>query len=69
MPCPLKLVPNERYHVRIFVDDTTVVLYVNDCVALSSRAYDLRARKFGLIVSDGEAVFRNTALYTLPQKG
>lgn len=65
----LKLVPNERYHVRIFVDDTTVVLYVNDCVALSSRAYDLRARKFGLIVSDGEAVFRNTALYTLPQKG
>lgn len=61
---PLKLTAGETYKVRIFVDDTVVILYVNDDVALSTRAYDLRARKFGLIVSDGCAAFSNTALYT-----
>jgi beta-fructofuranosidase len=61
---PLKLVPGETYKVRIFVDDTVVILYVNDDVALSARAYDLRARKFGLIAADGSVTFRNTALYT-----
>lgn len=62
---PLALIPGEKVRVRIIVDDTVVVLYVNDDVALSTRAYDLRARQFGLIVSDGEARFENTALYTL----
>ena len=41
------------------------MVYVNDDVALSTRAYDLHSRKFGLIVSDGEAAFENTKLYTL----
>lgn len=61
---PLKLTAGETYKIRIIVDDTVVILYVNDDVALSTRAYDLRARKFGLIVSDGSAAFSNTALYT-----
>ena len=52
-------------YLKIYIYDTVVVVYVNDDVALSTRAYDLHSRKFGLIVSDGEAAFENTKLYTL----
>lgn len=60
---PLNLEPDKVYDVEIFVDDTVMVLYV-DGVALSVRAYDLKERKFGLIVSDGSACFSGTCLYT-----
>ena len=62
---PLTLKAGEPCRVKVFIDDTLVVVYVNDDVALSTRAYDLHSRKFGLIVSDGEAVFSETKLFTL----
>lgn len=61
---PLTLKPGETYHLRLICDDTAMVLYVNDDVALSTRGYDLRARKFGLAVSDGSCTFTHTALFT-----
>ncbi|MDD6142307.1 MAG: glycoside hydrolase family 32 protein [bacterium] len=62
---PVNLKAGEPCHVQIYIDSTVVVIYVNGDVALSTRAYDLHSRKFGLIVSDGEAEFRDTQLYTL----
>ena len=41
-----------------------MVLYVNDDVALSVRAYDLHDRRFGLAVADGSAEFTNIRLLT-----
>ena len=62
---PVNLKAGEPCHVQIYIDSTVVVIYVNGDVALSTRAYDLHSRKFGLIVSDGEAEFHDTQLYTL----
>lgn len=61
---PLRLAPGEPVNVEIFIDDTVIVLYVNGDVALSTRAYDLRARKFGLAVSQGSADFSDIRLFT-----
>lgn len=61
---PLRLEPGRRHDVRIFVDDTAIVLYVDNETALCVRAYDLRARKFGLAVSDGSVSFDGLRLFT-----
>ena len=61
---PLALAPGKRYDVALYVDHCALVLYVNDDIALSVRAYDLRGRKFGLAVADGGAEFTNIRLLT-----
>ena len=67
---PLTLTPGERYHVQLFVDETVMCLYVNNEVALTARGYDLRARRFGLVVDDGSACFSQLSLTTpSAQKG
>ncbi len=60
---PLELQPDTDYDADLFIDDSVMVLYVND-VALSVRVYDLKARKFGFIVSDGCAAFTGISLHT-----
>lgn len=54
---PLKMVAGEQYRVRVFIQDSVVVLYVNDDLAFSARMYDYRGRRFGFFVSDGTAEF------------
>ena len=61
---PLSLQPGRRYDVALYVDHSVMVLYVNDDVALSVRAYDLHDRRFGLAVADGSAEFTNIRLLT-----
>lgn len=59
---PVQLLPGKKHHVQIFVDGTVVVLYFDNSVALSTRAYDYHDRKFGLVVSQGEAEFTDIRL-------
>jgi hypothetical protein len=48
--------------LRILVDGSCVVVYVDDSVALSCRAYGVSDRAVGLFVSEGSAVFRHIAV-------
>lgn len=53
-----------RYHLRIVVDGTICVTYVNDQVAMSARMYDRRRGALGLFVGEGAATFTNVTIAT-----
>jgi beta-fructofuranosidase len=52
------------YHLRVVVDGTICVAYVNDLVAMSARIYDRRAGALGLFVGEGSASFTNVSIST-----
>ena len=66
MERPIALRPNTDYHVRIFVQDTILEVYINEEIALSTRMFNYLDRRFGLFVSEGEAHFKNIKLFTIP---
>ncbi|MCC6497718.1 MAG: GH32 C-terminal domain-containing protein [Propionibacteriaceae bacterium] len=53
-----------RYTLRIVVDGTICVTYVNDQVAMSARMYDRRAGSLGFFVGEGAATFTNVSIAT-----
>ena len=53
-----------RYELKVVVDDTCCVAYVNDEVALSVRMYDHRNGGVGLFVGDGSARFTDVSIAT-----
>ena len=61
---PFEWTPGRDYRVRVFVDDTILLLYVDDQVALGTRMFDRKGGRFGLFVSDGAAAFRGIRLLT-----
>ena len=64
MERPFSLEPDTKYNMKIFVQDTVLVVYLNDEVAMNARMYDYKNRRFGLFCADGEARFEHIALYT-----
>ena len=54
----------KKHHVRIFVQDSILLLYVDDLVALGTRMFDRKGFRFGLFASDGMASFSNIRLMT-----
>lgn len=61
---PFEWESGREYHVRIFVQDSILLLYVDDRVALGTRMFDRKGFRFGLFVSDGSARFSNIRLWT-----
>jgi beta-fructofuranosidase len=61
---PLHLEPDRQHDVEIYIDHSTMVLYVDRDIAMSVRVYDLHNRKFGLAVADGSAEFTGIHLMT-----
>ncbi|MBQ6382292.1 MAG: DUF4975 domain-containing protein [Clostridia bacterium] len=61
---PFEWEAGREYRIRIFVDETVLVLYADDQLALSTRMFDRSGLQFGLFVSDGSAQFRDIRLYT-----
>lgn len=61
---PIDLVPDKIYKMKIFVQDSILVVYLGDEIALSGRMYEFSGRNFGLFVIDGQAKFNNVQLYT-----
>ena len=59
---PVETTPGEPLKLKVFIDGTVVVSYVNDAVALSSRAYDRRTGQIGLFVDGGEATFSDVTM-------
>lgn len=53
----------KTYHVRVFVQESILLLYV-DGVALGTRMFDRKGYRFGLFVSDGAASFSSIRLLT-----
>lgn len=64
MERPVILTPGKDYRVKIFIQNSLVVLYVDDNLAFSARMYDYRNRKFGFFVSDGTAEIKNIEYFT-----
>lgn len=64
MERPIALHAGTDYHIKIFVQDTILEVYVNDEVALSSRMFNHTGRRFGLFVAEGDALFKNIKLFT-----
>lgn len=61
---PVRLEPGVKYGIKVFVQDTVLVVYVGGQIALSARMYDYKDRRFGLFAIDGQAEFSGLALYT-----
>ena len=51
------------YKIRIFVQGSILLLYVDDQIALGTRMLDRKGKQFGLFVSDGSASFRQIRLW------
>lgn len=57
---PLELKAEEPVRLRVLVEDSIIVAYLNDQVALSTRGYDHLSGACGLFVSEGIATFGST---------
>lgn len=55
----------KTYHLRIFIEDSILLLYLDDTIALGTRMCDRKNGRFGLFVSEGSATFENISLKTL----
>lgn len=64
MERPIALEPNKPHKFRIFVQDTILVVYLDDQIALNARMCDYSHQFFGLFASDGTAKFENIRLWT-----
>lgn len=63
---PLNLRNAEPIHIQALIEDSVIVIYVNNEVALSTRGYEHQAGEFGVFVSEGAASFADIALKTMP---
>jgi len=54
---PLQLSADSPVHLRVLVEDSIIVAYANDCVALSTRGYEHTKGDLGLFINDGAATF------------
>jgi beta-fructofuranosidase len=61
---PVDSHPDEPIHFIVYLDGSLCEIYVNDCVALSTRMYDHPEGDWGVFVSEGSAEFSDFQLYT-----
>lgn len=59
---PVDGVTGESLKLRVLIEDTVVVAYINDSIALSCRAYERPSGQLGLFVEGGEATFSDVAM-------
>jgi len=57
----------EPLRLKIFVEGTLLVVYINDALALNCRMYNRSSGHLGLFVSEGGAAFENVTMRTLPR--
>ncbi len=56
----------DQLRLKIFVEGTVLVVYVNDAVALNCRMYNHASGRLGLFVSEGGAAFEDVSMRALP---
>ncbi|MBO0994917.1 glycoside hydrolase family 32 protein [Bacillus sp. SD088] len=64
MERPISLLPDTPYKLKIFIEESVMVMYINDEIAFGARLYNHKGRKFGFFVSDGTAEFNSIRLLT-----
>lgn len=57
MERPFAMEPGETYTLKVFIQDSILVVYLNDEVAMNARMYDYKNRQFGLFAIDGKVRF------------
>ncbi|MNV97725.1 hypothetical protein D3C71_1928850 [compost metagenome] len=62
---PIKLLPEQEYELKVFIDDTICEIYVGGDVAMSARMYDIQQGKLAIFVSQGVAEFHRVKIETL----
>lgn len=62
MERPVELLPETDYELRVFLDVSVCVVYVDDAIALSTRLYDFQKGGWGVFVSEGSASFQTRLL-------
>jgi beta-fructofuranosidase len=65
LECSVNLAPGNPVDVKIFVDRTIGVIYVNDRIALTVRMYNLPTGRWGFFVDQGSVNFRNVSISKL----
>ena len=58
---PVELTPEKEYRIRLIVDDTISVLYIDD-IALSVRVYGKPGNSLGLFVTEGKIKITNISI-------
>ena len=61
----MTLTPGNPIELKVFVDRTIAVIYIDGRVAMCARIYDLPTGRWGLFVEQGSAQFRNIKITTL----
>lgn len=61
---PIRLAEGEPHRITVFREGSVVVIYVDDLVALSTRACDLQGRQLGLFLEGGTAEFSEVSVRT-----
>ena len=64
MERPLTLEVGKKHHVELYVQDSILVAYFDNEVALNARMYNFTGRNFGLFAADGNVTFENIRLST-----
>ena len=62
-PFDYKGLKENKIHIRVFVDDSIICLYVNDTVALTMRAYLKNRTHWGFFVKDGSIGVSGVHMY------
>ncbi len=62
---PLALEPGKDYQLKIIIDGSVCVIYVDDKVALTSRIYSINNNLWGLFANKGSVEFKNIQLFGL----
>ena len=60
---PIQLIAGKPYNIKILVDDTVGIVYLDKRVAMSFRLYNFPKGKWGIFVSEGTAKFNNIGLW------
>jgi beta-fructofuranosidase len=59
---PLRLDPQRPVELKVLVDDTVCVVYVDNKIAMSTRLYDLKQGDWGVFVNEGTARFSHVRI-------
>ena len=59
---PLTLSPNTNYSVQIVIENSMLVVYINDEVALSTRVYKASNTNWGVFADNSNATFSNITI-------
>ena len=63
-PLDFKKLNGNKIHLRLITSGSIMCLYINDEVALTTRAYSARGTHWGFLVNDGDIEVTNIHLYS-----